>query len=88
MRVYLNDYKKSCFFFSSQNIRMSGNSINFDNNKIKTSDFYNKNKKIFNRDDTNVNKILVSKRETQGKYNSFKYFIGYNDNDVIRPLCY
>ena len=21
-----------------------------------------------------------------GKYNSFKYFIGYNDNDVIRPL--
>ena len=19
--------------------------------------------------------------------NSFKYFIGYNDNDVIRPLC-
>ena len=43
---------------------MSGNSIKFDNNKIETSDFYNKNKKIFNRDDTNVNKILVSKRET------------------------
>ena len=21
-----------------------------------------------------------------GKYNSFKYFIAYNDNDVIRPL--
>ena len=77
---------KKVVFFSSQNIRMSGNSIKFDNNKIKTSDFYNKNKKIFNRDDTNVNKILVSKRETQGKYNSFKYFIGYNDNDVIRPL--
>ena len=31
-------------------------------------------------------KILVSKKETYGKYNSFKYFIGYNDNDVIRPL--
>ena len=43
---------------------MSGSSINFDNNKIKTSDFYNKNKKIFNIEDTNVNKILVSKRET------------------------
>ena len=43
---------------------MSGNSINFDNNKIKKSDFYNKNKKIFNIDDTNVNKILVSKKET------------------------
>ena len=67
---------------------MSGNSINFNNNKIKKSDFYNnKNKKIFNIDDIDVNKILVSKKEQYGKYNSFKYFIGYNDNDVIRPLC-
>ena len=67
---------------------MSGNSINFNNNKIKKSEFYNsKNKKIFNIDDIDVNKILVSKKEQYGKYNSFKYFIGYNDNDVIRPLC-
>ena len=65
---------------------MSGRSINFDNNKIEKSDFY-KNKKIFNIDDIDVNKILVSKKEQYGKYNSFKYFIGYNDNDVIRPLC-
>ena len=43
-----------------------------------------KTKKI-NIDDIDVNKILVSKREQYGKYNSFKYFIGYND-DVIRPL--
>ena len=62
---------------------MSGNSINFDDKKI---DFYNKNKKKFNIDDIDVNKILVSKKEKYGKYNSFKYFIGYNDNDVIRPL--
>ena len=53
--------------------------------KILKSDFYKK--KIFNVDDTDVNKILVSKKEQYGKYNSFKYFIGYNDNDVIRPLC-
>ena len=33
-------------------------------------------KKIFNIDDTDVNKILVSKKEQYGKYNSFKYFIG------------
>ena len=66
---------------------MSGNSINFDNKKIKKSGFYNnKNKKIFSIDDIDVNKILVSKKEQYGKYNSFKYFIGYNDNDVIRPL--
>ena len=64
---------------------MSRSSINFNNEKIKKSDFY-KNKKIFNIDNIDVNKILVSKKETYGKYNSFKYFIGYNDNDVIRPL--
>ena len=65
---------------------MNGKNINFNNKNIKKSDFYNKNKKIFNIDNIDVNKILVSKKETYGKYNSFKYFIGYNDNDVIRPL--
>ena len=33
---------------------MNGYSINFDNNKIKKSDIYNKNKKIFNIYDTDV----------------------------------
>ena len=66
---------------------MSGNSINFDNKKIKKGDFYKKNKIIFNIDDIDVNKILVSKKEQYGKYNSFKYFTGYNNNDVITPLC-
>ena len=77
---------KKIYFFSLLYIRMNGKSINFDNKNIKKSDFYNKNKKIFNIDDIDVNKILVSKKEQYGKYNSFKYFIGYNDNDVIRPL--
>ena len=65
---------------------MNGKNINFDNKKIKKSDLYNKNKKIFNIDDIDVNKILVSKKETYSKYNSSKYFIGYNDNSIIRPL--
>ena len=59
---------------------MSGNSINF-NKKIKKSD---KNKEIFDINDIDVNKILVSKKGKYGKYNSFKHFIGYND--VIKPL--
>ena len=53
---------------------------------IKKGVFYNKNKKIFNIDDIDVNKILVSRKEQFGKYNSFKYFIGYNNNGVVRPL--
>ena len=65
---------------------MNGKSINFNNKNIEKSDFYNKNIKIFNIGDIDVNKIDVSKNEPYGKYNSFKYFIGYNDNHVIRPL--
>ena len=41
---------------------------------------------MFNIDNIGANKILVSKKETYDKCNSLKYFIGYNDNDVIRPL--
>ena len=65
---------------------MSVKSINFDDKKIKKSDFY-KNKKINKIDDINVNNILVSKKEPYSTKNSCKYFIGYNDNDIIRPLC-
>ena len=31
--------------------------------------------------------ILVSKKEPYGTKKSLKCFIGYNSNDVIRPLC-
>ena len=54
--------------------------------KIKKSDFY-KNEKIKKIDDINVNNILVSKKEPYSTKHSFKYFIVYNDNDIIRPLC-
>ena len=53
----------------------------------KKTDFYKKKKKMFNIDDIDVNKILVSKKEPYGKNNSLIYFIGYSDNDVISPLC-
>ena len=87
--MYTQIIIKKIYFFSLHNIRISRNSLNFNNEKILKSDFY-KNKKIFNIDiyvnKIDVNKILVSIKETYTKYNSFKYFIGYNDNDVIGPL--
>ena len=46
-----------------------------------------KNKTINTIEKNGVNNILVSKKEAYGNKNSFKYFIGYNDNDTIRPLC-
>ena len=65
---------------------MSGKSINFDDKKIRKSTCY-KNKTINNIEDIDVNNILVSKKEPYGTKNSLKYFIAYNDNDAIRPLC-
>ena len=54
---------------------MNGKSINFED------------KKIFKIHDLDVNKILVSKKESYRTKNSLKYFIGYNNDNVIRPLC-
>ena len=65
---------------------MTVKNINFDDKKNLKSSFY-KNKQINKIEDIDVNKILVSKKESYGNKNSLKYFIGYNDNDIIRPLC-
>ena len=52
---------------------MSGKSINFDDKKINESSFY-KNNKLFNIHVLDVNKILVSKKESYGK-KILKHFI-------------
>ena len=56
---------KKIYFFSLLYIKINEKNINFNNKKIKKGEFYNKNKKIFNVDDINVNEILVSKKEKQ-----------------------
>ena len=62
---------------------MSEKTINFGDKKINKKDFYN-NKKQFNMEDIDINKILISKPETN-ENNLRKYIIGYNDN-TISPL--
>ena len=42
--------------------------------------------KNINIDNIDVDKILVFKKVSYDKNNSFKYFIEYNDNDINRPL--
>ena len=65
---------------------MSERNITFNDKKIRISTFY-KNKTRNNIEDIEFNNILVSKKEPYGEKISCKYFIGYNDNDIIRPLC-
>ena len=62
---------------------MSEKTINFGDKKINKKNFYN-NKKQFNIEDIDINKILISKPDTY-ENNMRKYIIGYNDN-TISPL--
>ena len=48
---------------------MSGKNIIFDDRKINRSHFY-RNKTLFNVEDIDVNKILISKKEPYGKKSS------------------
>ena len=65
---------------------MSGKNINFGKKKNQKKRILQK-QKAFQIDCIDVDKILVSKKEPYGTKNALKYFIGYNDNDVIKPLC-
>ena len=70
-------------------MRIKGKKIIFNDEKIKKSkesNFY-KNKKLSKIDEIDFDKILISKKEPYGTKISLKYFIGYNGNDVIKPLC-
>ena len=48
---------------------------------------FTKTKQKIKIDEIDVNKILISKKEPYGTNNTLIYFIGYNDNNVIIPLC-
>ena len=71
-----------------ENISYSHNTLIIIKNffeKVNKSNFY-KNKKPLKTEDIDINKILVSKKVPYGK-ESIRYLIGYNGDDVIRPLC-
>ena len=78
-------YSENTFFlFFSYCMKMSGKSLVFNDKKINN---FCENKKLFKIDDIDKNKILISKRKLYHRKKAFKYFIGYDDNDDIIPLC-
>ena len=65
---------------------MSDKRLKFGNREISKSGFYD-NKKAFEIDSIDVNKIKVSQNKLYDKESkSYKYYIGYDDNDVIRSI--
>ena len=65
---------------------MSGKAINFNDKKVRKKNFY-RNKKVYRIEDIDIDNVLVCKKEQYRTKNSFRYFIGYSDNAIIRPLC-
>ena len=65
---------------------MTGKNITFNAKKINKRNFY-KNIKLSEIDEIDVEKILISKQESYGTKRPLKYFLGYNNNEYLRPLC-
>ena len=59
--------------------------IKFGNKEVNKKELYSS-KQAFSLDSVDLNKIVVSKK---WKINdtTYKYFCGYLNNDVIKPLC-
>ena len=62
---------------------MSLKKIKLGNKEVNKKEFYSSKEAIL-LDSVDLSKIVVSKIDDK----SYKYFCGYLNNDVIKPLCY
>ena len=66
-------------------IRMSEKTLKFDNIRLNKKEFH-KSKEPINLDLVNVDQIAVSNK-FKNSDNCFKYFIGYKEGEIVKPLC-
>ena len=64
---------------------MSEKALKFNNIKINKKEFH-KSKKAIDLDSVNTNKIVVSDKFRYSE-EGFKYFIGYQEDEIVKPLC-
>ena len=64
---------------------MSEKLLKFNNIKMNKKEFY-KSKQTIDLDSVNTDKIVVSDKfkHSEGGY---KYFIGYKEDEIVKPLC-
>ena len=75
--------KNFCFFLSI--IRMSEKTLKFDNIGVNKKKF-NKSKQTIDLDLLNADQIVVSEKFKHSD-DGFKYFIGYKEGEIVKPLC-
>ena len=64
---------------------MSEKTLKFDNIRVNEKEFC-KSKQLINLDLINVDQIVVSDKFKHSD-NGFKYFIGYKEGEIVKPLC-
>ena len=64
---------------------MSKKAGEFGNIRVNKKEFH-KSKESINLDSVNVNQIVVSDKFKHSD-GGFKYFIGYNEGEIVKPLC-
>ena len=66
-------------------IKISKKTLKFDNVEVNKKEFHSS-KQPFTLNLVNVNQIVVSDKSKHSD-KGFKYFVGYKDDNIIRPLC-
>ena len=64
---------------------MSENTLEFDNIRVNKKEFH-KPKQPFDLDLVNVDQIVTSDKFKHND-DGFKYFIGYKEGEIVKPLC-
>ena len=67
-------------------IRMCEKTLKFDNIRLNKKEFH-KSKQPNNLDLVNVDQIVVSDK-FKHSHDGFKYFIGYKESEIVKPLYY
>ena len=64
---------------------MNEKTLKFDNIRVNKKEFH-KSKKSINLNLANVDQIVISDKFKHSD-DSFKYFIGYKEGEIVKPLC-
>ena len=77
--------KNKLINLSVSNIKMGEKTLKVNNIKVNKKEFY-KSKQAIQLDVVDTGKIVVSDRFKHSE-EGFEYFIGYQENEIVQPLC-
>ena len=77
--------KNESINLSVRNIIMSEKTLKFSTIKVNKKQFH-KSKQAIDLDSVDTDKIVVSDKFKHSE-EGYKYFIGYQENEIVKPLC-